>query len=238
MDDFFSLTAQLQPTARRPLLGLTVLVVEDSRYACDAIRLLCQRSGARIRRADCLASARRHLQTYRPSVVIVDMGLPDGSGAELIGELAKAALRVDVVLAISGEIAVEGDAIAAGADGFLPKPLASLGVFQEAILTRLPADRRPNALRTVPDDVVQPDPVAYRDDLCHAANTLSRGQQEEEVAYVGQFLRGIAQSAGDRPLARAAEAVTGKHDPSHPLRTDVSRLNRLLKDRIAKDAVL
>ena len=42
------------PTANRPLLGLTVLVIEDSKFACEAMRLLCLRSGERIRRADSL----------------------------------------------------------------------------------------------------------------------------------------------------------------------------------------
>ena len=80
MDDLEDLepTPAPAPSADRPLLGLTILVVEDSRFACEAMRLLCLRSGARIRRADCLRSARRHLRVYRPSVVVVDLGLPDG----------------------------------------------------------------------------------------------------------------------------------------------------------------
>ena len=49
------------PTVNRSLLGLTVLVIEDSNFACEAMRLLCLRSVARIRRADSLRSARQHL---------------------------------------------------------------------------------------------------------------------------------------------------------------------------------
>ena len=85
------------------LHGLTVLVVEDGKYACEEIRLLSFRSGARIRQADCLRSARRHLQVYRPSMVIIDLGLPDGNGTELIEEIHTTSLQVGVVLATSGD---------------------------------------------------------------------------------------------------------------------------------------
>lgn len=234
MDDFWPFTAQNQPTARRPLLGLTVLVVEDSRFACDALRLLCLRSGARIRRADCLASARRHLQIYRPSVVIADMGLPDGSGADLIEELNRASPRVGVLLAISGDSFAEDSAIAAGADGFLQKPLANLATFQEAILSRLPADRQPAGPRVLPDGDVRPDPIAYRDDLCHAADTLCQNADDPTLAYVGQFLSGIARSAGDRALAEAADTVAALNHGKRPLNADIVRLNLMLKDRISE----
>ena len=76
------------PTTERPLLGSMVLVVEDSRHSCEALRLICQRSGARIRRAESLASAERHLRTYRPRIAVIDLGLPDGSGLSLIERLA------------------------------------------------------------------------------------------------------------------------------------------------------
>mgnify|MGYP001800969413 CR=1 FL=1 len=80
MDSLDGFMKSQAPTPLRPLLGQTLLAVEDSRLACEALRLVCIRSGARIRRADSLGSARRHLQVYRPTVVLIDMGLPDGSG--------------------------------------------------------------------------------------------------------------------------------------------------------------
>ena len=66
MDELAPLALNSTPTAARPLMGLTVLAVEDSLYACEALRLLCMRSGARIRRADCIASAKRHSASLSP----------------------------------------------------------------------------------------------------------------------------------------------------------------------------
>lgn len=62
-----NITFARAPTGDRPLLGLTVLLIEDSRFACEAMRLLCVCFGARIRRAD--SNARRHLRGYRPDAV-------------------------------------------------------------------------------------------------------------------------------------------------------------------------
>lgn len=168
MNDSLSFSGQLQPTAARPLLGLTILMVEDSRYACDAARLLCVHSGARLRRADCLASAHRHLEVYRPSVIIIDMGLPDGSGADLIRQVSQATPRISAILATSGDPFAEHCALAAGADGFLAKPLVSVAVFQNKILSLLPQERRPIGPRTLSDESVVADPIAYRDDMAHA----------------------------------------------------------------------
>ena len=46
MDDLTQNATPHYPRSDRPLFGLTVLVVEDSKFACEGIRLLCLRSGA------------------------------------------------------------------------------------------------------------------------------------------------------------------------------------------------
>ncbi|MCT4556762.1 MAG: response regulator [Pelagimonas sp.] len=232
MDDTDPMTAHLRPTSTRPLLGLTVLVVEDSRFSCDAMRLLCLRSGARIRRADCLKSARRHLQVYRPSVVIIDLGLPDGSGAELISELSVTSPRVEVILGTSGDSFAEDVAMAAGADGFLAKPIGSVATFQNAILSALPPERQPNGPRLVSDDPINPDPLAYRDDMAHAADVLDDTHSGRHLAYVTQFLSGVARSAGDNALHKAAESLAEANAAGRPLQSDLARVAAMVQDRM------
>ena len=220
------------PTPSRPLLGITVLVVEDSRFACEALRLLCLRSGARVRRADCLKSARRHLRVYRPSVIIVDLGLPDGSGLDLIQELVSAPSRVPVILGTSGDRFAEHAAIAAGADGYLPKPIESLAIFQEAILTRLPDERRPVSLNLPTDELIRPDPIAYQDDMAHAADVLADIEDTKALDYVAQFVGGVARSAADEPLARAAEDLADARRNGRPVAFFAAQVAGLVQTRL------
>lgn len=222
------------PTAMRPLLGLTVLVIEDSRFACEAMRLLCLRSGARIRRADCLRSARRHLQVYRPTVVIVDLGLPDGSGADLISELTRAEPRVDVVFGTSGDPDGEAVAMAAGADGFLAKPLDSLAHFQQAVLSKLPANRQPSGLRQLSDEIIHPDLIAFQDDMAHVADFLQDTADDSALDYVTQFLGGVARSANDSPLEKAAVALARKRAAGEAFKRETETLRSLVNERLAR----
>jgi CheY-like chemotaxis protein len=222
------------PTASRPLLGLTVLVIEDSRFACEAMRLLCLRSGARIRRADCLRSARRHLQVYRPSVVIVDLGLPDGSGGDLIRELATTEPRVDVILGTSGDLNGEEVALEAGADGFLAKPITSLATFQQMVLSSLPRERQPTGLRQVPDEVIQPDIMAFQDDMAHIADVLKDTDSETTLDYVAQFLGGVARSAQDKGLEQAAEALATARAAGASARSETDALIGLVRQRLTQ----
>lgn len=218
------------PTTARPLLGLTLLLVEDSRYASEAMRLMCLRSGARLRRAGTLRAARRHLSAYRPSLMIVDLGLPDGSGLDMISDLHQ--LDADLaVVATSGDSGAEEAALAAGARAFLSKPVPSLGAFQTAVLACLPPDSRPLGPREISSEAVQPDAVALHDDLAHAAELLRGPADPDTCAYIAQFLGGVARSAGDTGLADRAEAL--RQDPAA-----VAGLAALLNDRMERAAIL
>lgn len=234
MDENDPLILTQTPTARRPLLGLTILVVEDSRYACETMRLMCLRSGARIRRADCLRSARRHLQVYRPSVVIVDLGLPDGSGEDLIKELSNASPRVSGILGLSGDPNTEDLAIKAGADGFLEKPFHNLAHFQQAVLAVMPECHQPTGPRVLADVEINPDPMAYRDDMNHVANLLDDHQDGPVLDYVAQFLRGVAQSAKDAALANAANDLARARAQGQTPPGAVPALMEMVQDRITR----
>jgi DNA-binding response OmpR family regulator len=216
------------PTADRPLAGLTILAVEDSRFASEALRLMCLRSGARIRRADCLASAHRHLSTYRPTVAIVDLGLPDGSGLSLIDEMHRDATRVPVLLATSGADRAEARqrALAAGADGFLPKPVESLAAFQAEILRHLPPEMHPAGPREVTPVTLKPDRLALREDLGHALSLL--GTDTLAPGYLRRFLLGLARSAHDAGLEETVRAL-----PPQLAHADRANLRALLADRVA-----
>jgi CheY-like chemotaxis protein len=238
-DDLFPMTRG--GTTQRPLLGLTILLVEDSRHASEAVRLMCQRSGARLRRADSLAAARRHMRVYRPCAAVVDIGLPDGSGLTFLRELAAAVPRIDVIVATSGDPDAHAAALKAGADAFLLKPVANLAAFQAAVLGRARGRLAPVAADTRPDR--DAGALSLRDDLVHAVRLIEGPEAAGKAGYLAQFLGGIAQDAGDGALARAAQDLaaaveTGGAGGGTGLEQALGRLGRHLAERLGEPALI
>ncbi len=211
--------------AALPLQGVTILAVEDSRFACEALRLMSMRSGARLRRAGTLLEARAHLRCYRPDVVIVDLGLPDGRGEALIRDLATSARRPKVLLGTSGDPEGRAASLAAGADLFLDKPLESLAQFCETLRQNLPG----LGLASLADEIITPDRLALHDDLSRAAQQLdkdhSTGDHAASRRYLTSFLLGIADQCHDTSLAQAAGAA------SNP-QANLSALRQLIRKRL------
>ena len=85
--------------AVRPLLSGTVLLVEDHADSAEMLTRMLTRAGYTVRVAHTMLEAR---ETMAPDVdvVVSDIGLPDGSGLELVGQLRK--VKAIPAVALSG----------------------------------------------------------------------------------------------------------------------------------------
>lgn len=196
----------------RCLSGIRILLVDDSRSVSEAIRIMAVRSGARIRRADCLKSAARHLTIYRPDVVIVDLGLPDGNGTDLAREiLAEASSRPAVLLISAAEEEVTSKAARdVGADGYLVKPISSFSDFQRSVVSLLPEDLRPplDSIGSVTPRQIGEDALTH--DLLNAQDLLKdamANKNTEAAEFSAHFLLGVARTIEDGELISAATSM-------------------------------
>ena len=199
--------------------GQTVLVVEDSRHASDALRLMLRHLGARMRRAGTLAEAFRHLRLYRPDAMMIDLGLPDGPGERLIAALTLDPRRPRRIVALSALPDRGPAALACGADAFVEKPIAGLSALVAAVAPD-------HVVPPLPDfGAPRPDARSLGDDLASMADLLRSSPDLPTRRYAADFLTGLAQQTGDSPLATVAAQL--------PQGADTGLLLRMIADRRA-----
>ena len=101
------------------------LIVEDNTATQQRLAHLLERvvgDGLRIAAAGSIAAAKTHIVQQAPALVLVDIGLPDGSGIELIGWLhAHHPQTATVVISAWGDEDTVLAALRAGAIGYLLK---------------------------------------------------------------------------------------------------------------------
>jgi two-component system KDP operon response regulator KdpE len=117
-------------------LKTRILVVEDEAEIRRFVRMSLQAAGHEVYEADGLQRGLIEAGTRRPDLVVLDLGLPDGDGVDLIRDLRQwSAVPVIVLSARSGE-ADKITALDAGADDYLVKPFGA-GELQARVRAQL-----------------------------------------------------------------------------------------------------
>jgi DNA-binding NarL/FixJ family response regulator len=102
--------------------SLRVLIVDDHPIWRDAVaRDLEDHGFTVVGTAADVAGALRVLPATRPDVVLCDLSLPDGSGADVISQVVATSSARVLVLSASAESGDVLDAVKAGASGYLTK---------------------------------------------------------------------------------------------------------------------
>jgi two-component system KDP operon response regulator KdpE len=102
-----------------------VLVVEDETEIRRFVRLSLESEGFEVAEADGMKRGLIEAGTRRPDLVVLDLGLPDGDGVDLIRDLRSWS---DVPVVVLSARTTEDDkigALDAGADDYLVKPFSA-----------------------------------------------------------------------------------------------------------------
>jgi DNA-binding response OmpR family regulator len=110
--------------ASAPESSRKVLVAEPDSATRRDIRLACEQDGYQVVEADSGAEALRQVEQVRPSIVLLEVTLPDAAGFDICRELRKIDTGVPVIMmsARADEIDVVV-ALEIGADDYVSKPL-------------------------------------------------------------------------------------------------------------------
>ena len=103
-------------------MSLRVLVVEDDREIRSLLQSSLSVEGFAVQTAVSLSEARAMLQHSAPDLLILDLGLPDGDGVELVRELRRQHAVPVIVVSARHQEAQKIELLDAGADDYLTKP--------------------------------------------------------------------------------------------------------------------
>ncbi|MFS4439602.1 response regulator [Paracoccaceae bacterium GXU_MW_L88] len=195
-----------RPSLARPLNGISILLVEDSRCYAETIHQMALKSGARLCKVNTLEAGRKALRSFRPHVVIADLGLPDGDGLEIATLLAEQAAARPKLVAISGASAdrLTETAQTPGVDAVVAKADLTLSHFRQMIgqlVGRTPPERSR-------ETKITPCPTTVAVDLRQAKRILRSAIDSGAPAQIreaGQFTAALAKLIGDRDLLTHAE---------------------------------
>jgi two-component system KDP operon response regulator KdpE len=126
----------------------TILIIDDEVQIRRLLRITLETAGMDVLEADTGRTGLGEVARRQPDAVLLDLGLPDLSGLEVLKQLREWSKVPVLVLTV---LAAEGDKVAAldaGADDYLTKPFGSaeLTARLRAILRRVTDESEPSVV--------------------------------------------------------------------------------------------
>jgi two-component system KDP operon response regulator KdpE len=203
--------------------GPRILVVDDETAIRRFLRVSLEAQGYQVYEAETGKDGLQAVPACRPDVVILDLGLPDMEGHDVIGQLREWSPVPIVVLSVRDHETEKIRALDAGADDYVTKPFAvgELTARLRAALRRT-ANVGPEAVYEVGD---------LRVDLGRRQVAL-KGQEVALTPTEWELLRALAQHGGrvltHRQLLRQVWGASYEPE-THLLRVNISNLRRKLE---------
>jgi two-component system, OmpR family, KDP operon response regulator KdpE len=98
------------------------VLIEDERQIRRFVRAALESEGWMVHESDTMKQGLVEAGTRKPDIVIVDLGLPDGDGVDLIRDLRNWSSVPVIVLSARTDESDKVNALDAGADDYLTKP--------------------------------------------------------------------------------------------------------------------
>ncbi|WP_181775717.1 response regulator [Amycolatopsis pittospori] len=204
----------------------TVLVVDDEPQIVRALRINLSARGYKVITAHDGTAALKAVAETKPDVVVLDLGLPDLDGTEVIAGLRGWTTVPIIVLSARGDSADKVQALDAGADDYVTKPFG-----MDELLARLRAAVRRSVSSTVDGVDAVVDTGSFCIDL--AAKKVRRDGKEvhltkTEWGVLELLVRNRGRLVAQKQLLHEVWGPTYETE-SHYLRVYLAQLRRKLE---------
>jgi DNA-binding response OmpR family regulator len=110
------------PSGSPATTSARVLIVDDEPGIVDFVQMGLGQEGIAVTAAGTAAAGLRAVRTDRPDLVIVDVGLPDGDGFELLARIRSESEVPIIMLTARGDVEDRVRGLELGADDYVAKP--------------------------------------------------------------------------------------------------------------------
>lgn len=101
---------------------LCILIIEDDKYISNFIAVSLKKEGYKIMLAESAAEGLFLFSSNHPDVILLDLGLPDRDGLEIIREIRSFSNTPVLVVSARGQEKEKIEALDLGADDYITKP--------------------------------------------------------------------------------------------------------------------